>query len=31
MEPVTFRIICGVLSVVLMALIIMRRKGREVD
>jgi len=31
MEPETFRIICGVLSVVLLGLIVMRRKGRETD
>ena len=31
MESGMFRIICGVLSVVLLALIIMRRKGREID
>jgi hypothetical protein len=31
MELGMFRIICGVLSVVLLALIIMRRKSREVD
>lgn len=31
MEPETFRIICGVLSVVLLGLIVMRRKSREID
>ncbi len=31
MEPEVFRIVCGVLSVVLLGLIVMRRKGREID
>lgn len=31
MESEMFRIICGVLSVALLALIVMRRKGRQTD
>jgi hypothetical protein len=31
MESEMFRIVCGVLSVVLLALIVMRRKGRQAD
>jgi hypothetical protein len=29
MDPVTLRIICGILAVVLLALIMTRRKGKQ--
>ena len=31
MDATMFRIVCGVLCVVLLALIVLRRKGREVE
>jgi len=31
MDPTMFRIICGVLSVALLALIMMRRKSRQTE
>ena len=31
MDPTMFRIVCGVLAVVMLALIMMRRKGRETE
>ena len=31
MEPMTFRFVCGVISVVLLALIVMRRKNTTVE
>ncbi len=31
MEPMTFRLICGVISVILLALVVMRRKNHEAE
>ena len=31
MDPTTIRIVCGVLAVILLAVIIMRRKGKRED
>ena len=31
MDPTTIRIVCGVLAVILLAVIIMRRKGKKED
>ncbi len=31
MDPTTLRIICGILAVVLLALIMMRRKSKQAD
>jgi len=31
MEPMTFRLVCGVISVVLLVLVVMRRKNREAE
>ena len=31
MDPTTLRIVCGILAVVLLALIMMRRKGKQAD